>query len=114
MNKALKSKSIYARLLHRKLRGFDQAFKVTRNAGFGQNEIRLKKVESWRTNLYNSDPDNKVKRIPLWQISHKALYTASRLNEVDPIIPTSFLFCNNMKKTREHVFTHCAVVQTFW
>lgn len=114
MNKAaLQSKNIYERLLHNASNGFERALRVLSNAGIGQNEINLKKLESWWTRLHKSDLDNKVKDFQ-WQLSHKALYTLTLLNDIDPDISRLCVLCNITNETIDYILIHCNLTETFW
>jgi len=108
----LKSKNIYERLLYLKSRGFEQGFKVFVNAEV-QEENNLEKLEKWWSRLYRSELDNKAKEFQ-WQISHKALYTLTHLNEIDPEISKLCVMCKDVEETLEHVFTQCVINQMFW
>ena len=110
---AVKSKDVYERLLYMKSNGFEHGFRVFTNADLMQDEPGLKDLEAWWSRLYRSDLDNKAKEFQ-WQISHKALYTLMRLNEIDPEMSRSCVMCTDVSETIEHVFSQCVIIQAFW
>ena len=109
----LKSKNIYERLMCFKLDGFQLGLQVLDNAEVEEDKKTLKYLETWWKCLYRSNLDNKLQEFQ-WRLSHNALYTFPKLNEIDPNIPRLCIMCQEVDETLIHLFSECRQIRPFW